>query len=68
MRASACVRACIGVKECKYFRPIKMAPALSKLAQNQSAIVGAAGMTAALWIIAYGKISNNKRYAIYIYI
>ncbi|KAH8290069.1 hypothetical protein KR044_007029 [Drosophila immigrans] len=38
-----------------------MAPALSKLAHNQSAIVGAAGMTAALWIIAYGKMSNKKR-------
>ncbi|KAH8368363.1 hypothetical protein KR084_010405 [Drosophila pseudotakahashii] len=38
-----------------------MAPALSKLANNQSAIVGVAGMTAALWIIAYGKMSNKKR-------
>ncbi|XP_034118477.1 ATP-binding cassette sub-family D member 3 [Drosophila nasuta] len=38
-----------------------MAPALSKLAHNQSAIVGVAGMTAALWIIAYGKMSNKKR-------
>ncbi|KAH8273347.1 hypothetical protein KR018_005304 [Drosophila ironensis] len=38
-----------------------MAPALSKLANHQSAIVGVAGMTAALWIIAYGKMSNKKR-------
>ncbi|EDX02077.1 ATP-binding cassette sub-family D member 3 [Drosophila teissieri] len=38
-----------------------MAPALSKLANNQSAIVGVAGMTAAIWIIAYGKMSNKKR-------
>ncbi|EDV46757.1 ATP-binding cassette sub-family D member 3 [Drosophila erecta] len=38
-----------------------MAPALSKLANNQSAIVGVAGMTAAVWIIAYGKMSNKKR-------
>ncbi|XP_004529678.1 ATP-binding cassette sub-family D member 3 [Ceratitis capitata] len=38
-----------------------MAPALSKIAQNQSAIVGVAGVSAALWIIAYGKMSSKRR-------
>ncbi|XP_067641245.1 ATP-binding cassette sub-family D member 3 [Eurosta solidaginis] len=38
-----------------------MAPALSKIAQNQSAIVGVAGVSAALWIIAYGKMANKRR-------
>ncbi|XP_054727793.1 ATP-binding cassette sub-family D member 3 [Anastrepha obliqua] len=38
-----------------------MAPALSKITQNQSAIVGVAGVSAALWIIAYGKISSKRR-------
>ncbi|BFG02685.1 ATP-binding cassette sub-family D member 3 [Drosophila madeirensis] len=42
-----------------------MAPALSKLANNQSAIVGVAGMTAALGIITYGKMSNKKRKSSY---
>ncbi|XP_055911026.1 ATP-binding cassette sub-family D member 3 [Eupeodes corollae] len=38
-----------------------MAPALSKLAQHQSAIVGLTGISAALWIIGHGKMSNKKR-------
>ncbi|XP_011177265.1 ATP-binding cassette sub-family D member 3 [Zeugodacus cucurbitae] len=38
-----------------------MAPALSKITQNQSAIVGVAGVSAALWIIAYGKMSSKRR-------
>lgn len=37
-----------------------MAPALSKLRENQNVIVGLTGISAALWIIAYGK-SNSKR-------
>ncbi|TMW51549.1 hypothetical protein DOY81_003380 [Sarcophaga bullata] len=38
-----------------------MAPALSKLRENQSAIVGVTGISAALWIIAYGKMSSKRR-------
>lgn len=38
-----------------------MAPSLSKLAKNKSAIVGVTGVSAALWIIAYGKLSHKKR-------
>lgn len=38
-----------------------MAPSLSKLAKHQSTIVGVAGMSAAVWIIAYGKFSHRKR-------
>lgn len=38
-----------------------MAPSLSKLARNQSAIVGVAGVSAALWIIAYGKMNSKRR-------
>lgn len=38
-----------------------MAPALSKLAQHQSAIVGITGISAALWIIAHGKLASKKR-------
>ncbi|XP_037918924.1 ATP-binding cassette sub-family D member 3 [Hermetia illucens] len=38
-----------------------MAPNFSKLAKHQSAIVGVAGVSAAVWIIAYGKFSHRKR-------
>lgn len=35
--------------------------ALSKLASNQSAIVGAVGVSAALWIIMFGQRANKAR-------
>lgn len=41
-----------------------MAPALSKLRENQNAIVGVTGISAALWIIAYGKMNNKRRFVL----
>lgn len=39
-----------------------MAPSLSKLAEQKHSIMGIAGLSAAIWIIAYGKFSaNNKK-------
>lgn len=38
-----------------------MAPALSKLRENQNVIVGLTGISAALWIIAYGKMNSKRR-------
>ncbi|KAI8120416.1 hypothetical protein FF38_01537 [Lucilia cuprina] len=38
-----------------------MAPALSKLRENQNAIVGLTGISAALWIIGYGKMNSKRR-------
>ncbi|XP_059223265.1 ATP-binding cassette sub-family D member 3 [Stomoxys calcitrans] len=38
-----------------------MAPSLSTLRENQNAIVGLTGISAAVWIIAYGKINSKRR-------
>lgn len=38
-----------------------MAPVFSKLVQHQSTIVGVTGISAALWIIVYGKMSSKRR-------
>uniref|UniRef100_A0A1B0BQS3 Uncharacterized protein n=1 Tax=Glossina palpalis gambiensis TaxID=67801 RepID=A0A1B0BQS3_9MUSC len=38
-----------------------MAPALSRLRENQNVIIGLTGVSAALWIIAYGKSSQKHR-------
>lgn len=39
-----------------------MAPILSKFQQHQSGFVCLAGLSAAAWIIIYGKSSNQKRW------
>uniref|UniRef100_A0A1A9ZK07 Uncharacterized protein n=1 Tax=Glossina pallidipes TaxID=7398 RepID=A0A1A9ZK07_GLOPL len=39
-----------------------MAPALSRLRENQNVIIGLTGVSAALWIIAYGKSSQKRRF------
>lgn len=39
-----------------------MAPALSKLRENQNLIIGLTGISTALWIIVYGKYSYKRRY------
>lgn len=41
-----------------------MAPMLSKLQQYQGSLVCLTGLSAAAWIIIYGKSSNKKRYVI----
>uniref|UniRef100_A0A0K8TQR6 Putative peroxisomal long-chain acyl-coa transporter abc superfamily protein n=1 Tax=Tabanus bromius TaxID=304241 RepID=A0A0K8TQR6_TABBR len=38
-----------------------MAPALSKLAQHQNSILGAVGVSAAVWIIVFGKMTHKRR-------
>lgn len=38
-----------------------MAPTLSKLKQYHNSVVGIVGISAAVWIIVYGKISHRKR-------
>lgn len=39
-----------------------MAPILSKIQQCQSSLICLTGISAAAWIILYGKTSNKKRY------
>lgn len=38
-----------------------MAPSLSKLKEYKSSLICLSGLTAAAWIIIYGKSSNKKR-------
>lgn len=46
-----------------------MAPNISKLAKYQSSAVCLAGVSAAVWIIVYGKISHSRRrFATFIFI
>ncbi|XP_055384994.1 ATP-binding cassette sub-family D member 3 [Condylostylus longicornis] len=42
-----------------------MAHSLSKLLKNPSSLVGIAGLSAAVWIITYGKISRNRKRLLY---
>lgn len=38
-----------------------MAPVLSKIRENQNSVLSIIGVSAAAWIILYGRLSRNKK-------